>query len=121
MLPLISISMCSPLCLTTSQTIYYFVLIQFLDCVRLFVPPWTIAPKASLSFTNSQSLLKLMSIDLVMPSNHLILHHPLSSCLQPFPSSQSFLMSWLLASGGQSIEASDSASILQRLFRTDFL
>ena len=121
MLTLISILMCYPLCLTTSQTIYYFVLVQFLNRVRLFVTQWTAAPKASLSFTNSQSLLKLMSIKLVMPSNHLILHHPLSSSLQSFPSSQSFLISWLLASGGQSIGASGSASVLQRLFRTDFL
>ena len=121
MLTLISISMCCPLCLTTSQTIYYFVLVQFLNHVRLFVTPWTAARKGSLSFTNSQSLLKLMTIESVMPSNHLILHHPLSSCLQSFPSSQSFLMSWLFASGGQNIGAYDSASVLQRLLRTDFL
>ena len=51
--------------------------VQSLSCVRLFATPWTAAHQASLSFTNSQSLLKLMSIDLVMPSNHLILCHPL--------------------------------------------
>ena len=45
--------------------------------VRHFVTPWTAACQASLSITNSQSLLKLMSIELVMPSNHLILCHPL--------------------------------------------
>ena len=48
-----------------------------LTCVRLFVTPWTTARQASLSFTNSRSLLKLMSIELVMPSNHLILCRPL--------------------------------------------
>ena len=48
-----------------------------LSCVRLFVTPWTATHQASLSFTNSQSLLKLMSIELVMLSNHLILCHPL--------------------------------------------
>ena len=54
----------------------------------------------SLSFTISRSLLKLMSIESVIPSNHLILCHPFSSCLQHFPASGSFPMSWLLASGG---------------------
>ena len=52
--------------------------IQSLSCVQLFGSPWTAAHQASLSIANSQSLLKLMSIELVMPSNH----HPLSS---PFP------------------------------------
>ena len=51
--------------------------VQSLSCVRLFVTPWTAARQASLSITNSQSLLKLMSIESVMPSNHLILCHPL--------------------------------------------
>ena len=46
--------------------------VQSLSCVRLFVTLWTAARQASLSITNSQSLLKLMSIELVMPSNHLI-------------------------------------------------
>ena len=47
--------------------------VQSLICVRLFVTPWTAAPQASLSITNSWSLLKLMSIESVMPSNQLIL------------------------------------------------
>ena len=47
--------------------------VQLLSCVRLFETPWTAAYQASLSITNSQSLLRLMSIELVMPSNHLIL------------------------------------------------
>ena len=51
--------------------------IQSLTHVQLFVNPWNVACQASLSITNSQSLLKLMSIELVMPSNHLILCHPL--------------------------------------------
>ena len=54
--------------------------------VRLFVNPWTAAHQASLSITNSQSLLKLMSIELVMPSNHLILCHPLLLPPAIFPS-----------------------------------
>ena len=47
------------------------------SCVRLFVTPWTVAHQASLSFTISQSLLKLTSVELMMPSNHLVLCHPL--------------------------------------------
>ena len=49
---------------------------QSLSCVRLFVTPWTASPQASLSITDSQSLLKLMSIKSMMPSNHLFLCHP---------------------------------------------
>ena len=51
--------------------------VQLFSRVQLFVTPWTAARQASLSITNSQSLLKLMSIESVMPSNHLILCHPL--------------------------------------------
>ena len=51
--------------------------VQSLSCVRLFVTPWTAACQASLSITNSWSLLKLMSIESLMTSNHLILCHPL--------------------------------------------
>ena len=56
-----------------------------LSCVRLFATPWTTAHQASLSITNSQSSLKLMSIELVMPSNHLIFFRPLLP-LSIFPS-----------------------------------
>ena len=56
------------------QYLYQF---SSLSCVWLFATPWTAAHQASLSIANSQSLLKLMSIELVMPSNHLILCHPL--------------------------------------------
>ena len=73
---------------------------------------WTAAHQTSLSFTISQSLLKLMSIELVMPSNHLISVIPLSSCLQSFPASGSFPVSWFFESGGQSIGASASAWVL---------
>ena len=51
--------------------------VQSLSCVWLFATPWTMARQSSLSITNSQSLLKLMSIESVMPSNYLILCHPL--------------------------------------------
>ena len=50
--------------------------VQSLSRIQLFETPWTAAHQASLSITNSQSLIKLMSIKLVMPSNHLILCHP---------------------------------------------
>ena len=83
--------------------------IQSLSCVQLFATPWTAACQVSLSFTISQSLLKLMSIESVMPSNHLILCCPFS-CPQSFPASGSFPMSRLFASGSQSIGASASAS-----------
>ena len=73
--------------------------------------PCTAACQTSLSFTNSQSLLKLLFIESVMPCNHLILHRPLP-LLQSFPASGSFLMSQLFTLGGQSIGASASASIL---------
>ena len=59
--------------------------VQSLCCVRLFVTSWTAACQASLSVTYSRSLLKLMSIESVLPSNHLILCRPLSSCPQSFP------------------------------------
>ena len=53
------------------------VVVQSFSRVQLFVTPWTAAHQASLSINNSWSLLKLLSVELVMPSNHLILHHPL--------------------------------------------
>ena len=64
--------------------------VQLLSCVRLFVTPWTAAHQASLSITNSQRLLKLMSIMLVMPSNHLILCCPLLLLPSLFPSIRVF-------------------------------
>ena len=64
--------------------------VQSLSCVRLFVTSWTSACQASLSITNSQSLLKLMSIESVMPSNHLILCCPLLLLLSIFPSIRVF-------------------------------
>ena len=54
----------------------YFSSVQSLSCVQLFVTPWTATHQASLSITNSWNLLKLMSIESVMPSNHLILSSP---------------------------------------------
>ena len=67
---------------------YYVV--QPLSCVWVFATPWTAAHQASLSFTTYQSLLKLMSIELVMSSNHLILCHPLLLLPSTFPSIRVF-------------------------------
>ena len=74
--------------------------VQLLSHVWLFATPWTAACQASLSITNSWNLLKLMSIESVMPSNHLISVIPVSSCLQSFPASGSFPISQYFASGG---------------------
>ena len=71
-------------------TMLYISSVQLLSHVWLFVTPWAAAPKASLSITNSQSLLKLMSIKSVMPSNHLILFHPLLLPPSIFPSIRVF-------------------------------
>ena len=86
--------------------------VQSLSCVRLFVTPWTAAHQASLSITNSRSLRKLMSIELVMPFSHLILCCPLLLLPQSFPASGSFPMSQLFAWGGQSIGVLASTSVL---------
>ena len=76
------------------------------------VTPWTAALQASLSITNSQNLLKLMSIKLVMPPTISSSVVPFSTFLQSFPASGSFPVSQFLASGGQNIRASASASVL---------
>ena len=86
--------------------------VQLLSHVWLFATPCTIARQISLSITSSWSLLKLMSIKSVMPSNHLILCHPLLLLPSIFPSIRSFLVSQFFASGGQSNGISASASVL---------
>ena len=72
------------------DSIMSFSLVQLLSCVWLFVTPWTTTRQAFLSITNSQSPLKPMSIELVMPSNHLILCHPLLLLPSIFPSIRFF-------------------------------
>ena len=84
----VNLLLCNPvLC------IQFISVAQLLSCARLFAVPWAAALQASLSITNSWSLLKLMSIESVMPSNHLILCHPL---LLPsiFPSISIFSIRW---------------------------
>ena len=91
---------------------YSFSSVQSLSHVQLFATPWITACQASLSITNAQSLLKLMLIELVMPSSHLILCRPLL-LLPPIPPSiRVFPMSQLFAWGGQSTGVSASASVL---------
>ena len=100
--------------------------VQSLSRVRLFVTPWTGANQVSLSLTHSWSLLKLMSIESVMPPSHLILCCPLLLLLSIFPSIRVFTNESVLASGGQSIRVLASASVLQEYsglhsFRMDWL
>ena len=91
---------------TTWETpILVFSSVQSLSQVFFFATPWTAACQASLFITNSQSLLTLMSIELVMPPNHLTLCR---SCLPSFQESGSFQMSQFFTSGGQSIGVSAS-------------
>ena len=97
---------------------YSVVVVQLLSHVRLFATPWTAAHQISLSFTISRSLFKFVSSQWchltisssVIPFSSSVV--PFSSCLQSFPASGSFLMSQLFESGGQSIGASTSASVL---------
>ena len=88
------------------------VVLHSLSCVRFFETPRTTAHKASLSFTISRSLLKLMSIELAMTSNHLVLCHPLLLVPSVFPSIRVFSKLQFFALGGYSIGASTSASVL---------
>ena len=88
------------------------VVVWLLSCAWLFVTPWIAACQASLSISISWSLLRLMCIESVKPSNHLILSLLLPLCLQSFPASGSFPVNQLFASCGQSIGASASTSVL---------
>ena len=85
--------------------------VQSLSRVQLFATPWIAARQASLSITNSGSLLKPTSIKSVMPSNRLILCRPLLLLPQSLPASGSFPMSQLFAWGGRSTGVSASASV----------
>ena len=96
----------------------HVVVVQSPGSVRLSAPPWTAARQAFLSLTISWSLPKFISNESMMSSNHLIFCHLLSpsspSAFECFPTSGSFPMSQLFASGGQSIGASASASVLPK-------
>ena len=89
--------------------------VQSLSCVQLFATPWAAVHQASLSITNSRSLLKLLSIESMMPSKHFILCHPLLLRFQFFPASGSFPMSWFFASGHHTIK--NKASLVAQLVK----
>ena len=92
------------------------VAVQLLSRVQLFATPWTAAHQTSLSFTISWNLLTLTSIDLVMPSDHLV-SVILFSHLQSFPASGSFQMSEFFASGSRSLELQLQHQSFQWIFR----
>ena len=94
----------------TLEYLLLFIVVQSLSCVQLFETPWTTAYQASLSFTVSWTLLKCMSIELVMLSNHLILFCPLLLLPSIFPRIR--VLSNELVLHVQSIGASASASYL---------
>ena len=81
--------MLSQMILKALKRVYQFSSVQLLSCVRLFVTPWTVAHQA-FPAVNSQSLLKLVSIESVMPSNHIILCRPLLLLPSIFPSIRVF-------------------------------
>ena len=97
------------------------VIVQLLSSVRLFVTPWTTAHQASLFFTISQSLLKLMFVESVMPSNHFTLCHPLFllSCLSHLQG----LFQWVGSSHqvAKVLELQLQHQSFQWIFRVDFL
>jgi len=88
--------------------------VQSLSHVRLFATPWIAARQASMSITNSQSSLRLTSIESVMPSSHLILCRPLLLLPPILPSIKFFPMNQLFTWGGQSIEVSALASFFPK-------
>ena len=98
-----------------SLTFNVIIYIQFISVTQscpILCDPMNHSTPASLSIINSQSPPKSISSESAMPSNHLILCVPFSSCPQSFPASGSFQMSQVFPSGGQSIGVSASASVL---------
>ena len=82
--------LCSHVAEGAKELSVQFSSVQSLSCVRLFATPWTVAHHASLSITNARSLIRLTSIELVMPFNQLILCHPLLLLPSIFPSIKVF-------------------------------
>ena len=93
-----------------NTTVYIVFIVQSLSCVQ-HCYPWTVAHQASLSSTICPNLLKFMSIESVMLSNHLILCHPLLFCLRSFPAWWCFPVSQLFKSGSQTVRTSTSATV----------
>ena len=96
--------------MSLSLAVIVYVCIQSLSCVQILASPWTVAHQAS--FTVSERLVKLMSIELVMPSNHLILCHPLLLLPSIFPSIRVFSSELVLCIRWSSIRALALASVL---------
>ena len=104
-----------------SQTMSKFNSVQLLCRAWLFATPWTAACQASLSITNSQSLPKLISIESVIPSNHLILWHPLLLPPSIFPSIRVFSSECSSHQVAKVLEYQVQHQFFQWIFRTDFL
>ena len=104
-------------CLLKNMAYWSFVVVQLLSCVQLIETPWTAAHQASLSITNSQILFKLISVELVITSNHLILCHPLFLLPSIFLASGSFPMNQFFASGGKILELQLQYQSFQWIFR----
>ena len=102
-----------------SSVMYQFSSVQSLSHVQLFVTPWTVARQASLSITNSQSPPKLMSIESVMPSNHLILSSPSPPAFNL--SQHQGLFQWVSSSHQVAKVLEFQLQFFQWIFRTDFL
>ena len=98
--------------LTYPNSCVYCCSIQLLSQIQLFVTPWTAAPQTFLPITNSWSLLKLMPIESVMPSNHLIFHRLLHLMPSVYPSSRVFSNESVLCIRQPSIGSSASALVL---------
>ena len=95
--------------------------VQSLTCVQFFETPWTAARQAFLSITNTWRLLKIISIESVMPSKHLIFCHPLLLLPSIFPRIRSFPMSQFFVSGSQSTGIAASVSVLPMYIQGLFL
>ena len=106
---------------TLYQLSHQFRSVQLFIRVQLFATPGTTACQASLSIINSQSLLKLMSIELVMTSNYLSLCHPLLLLPSIFPSITVFSNESVLRIVAKVLEFQLQHQSFQRIFRTDFL
>ena len=110
--------------LTTKKIVWNAVSsVQVLSQARIFVTPWTVACQASLAITNSRNLAKLMSIESVMPSNHLILCSPLLLLLSIFPRIREIILplSQFILSSGRNIGVSALASVLPMNIQDWFL
>ena len=101
----------------TERKLHIYVMLFGCSVKSDSVTPWSVVHQASLSFTISWSLLRLLSIESVIPSNHPNLCHPLLLLPSIFPRIRVFSNDWLFTSGGQSIGVSASASVLPMNFQ----